>query len=156
MPVNSGVKGKVAERAVADYLTRQGIPARREVRTGDRNTHDEGDINLGRFVCIEIKNWSGDLTIGSVVTLLAKLQRQKRDPGALGLLVDRLDRVADPGQWRVWMTAHDLGTLLSNVASPAWPGTLSPGPEPVACRLAAVVGWLKACGWVETTSPFAS
>lgn len=148
-------KGKKTERDIAAYFTQNGCPTRREVRTGDADHADEGDLRPCPGVVIEAKNWSGDLTFGSVVTLLAKLEIQKR-PGDLGLLVDRTDRVADPGRWRVWMTAADLSLLLqksaagSGVADPLRSGA----GEPVAIRLHAVVRWLRDARYFLPVNPF--
>lgn len=103
-------KGKIAERGVARYLTLNGIPARREVRTGNSQHADEGDVSPDGL-CIEVKNWTGDLTIGSVVTLLAKLETQRQST-EFGWLVDRLDRIADPGKWACWMSAQGAYALL--------------------------------------------
>jgi hypothetical protein len=152
-------KGKKAERDVANYLTANGIPARRSVRTGDANHHDTGDIEF-EGVCIEVKNWAGDLTIGSVETLLAKLAHQKpQNRECFGLLVDRLDRVADPGKWRVWMTAHDALFLLTGYDGPGSSVgcAAAEDTEPVSVRLAYVVHRLKVGGWVRTVvNPFGS
>lgn len=144
-------KGKITERAIARYLTTNGMPARRHVQTGDAAHFDEGDLR-GDGWTIEAKNWSGDLTIGSVETLLAKLAHQKRLDD-LGLLVDRLDRVADPGKWRVWMTANDALWLLTGrdwVARDA----IDVGQEPVSMRLAYVVERLRVGGWFTPVNPF--
>lgn len=104
--VNSQKKGKVAEQAVARYLTRRGLAARRYVRTGTADVHDEGDIRIPG-VTFEVKNWSGGLTDGLIQTLLTKLDRQRGD-GQLGVLVDRRDRIGEhaAGEWwaHMWLT----------------------------------------------------
>lgn len=149
-------KGKVAERAVAKYLTSQGIPARRWERTGSATVHDEGDLRLDTCpVTIEVKNWSGDLTIGAARTLVDKLKVQKRD-GDLGLLVDRLDRVADAGQWRCWLSVVDATRLLGGADGHYREHADGRTAWPVAFRFDTVVALLHANNWVrETVNPFA-
>jgi hypothetical protein len=147
-------KGKKTERDIAAYFTANGCPSRREVRTGDAAHFDEGDIRPCDGVVIEVKNWSGDLTFGTVVTLLDKLERQKR-PGDLGLLIDRLDRIADPGKWRVWMTVDDLYRLMTKVDGCRADEYSRVGDEPVAVRLHAVVSWLRAADYFVPVDPFA-
>jgi hypothetical protein len=148
-------KGKKAERDVANYLTANGIPARRTVRTGDKNHSDDGDITIPG-VCIEVKNWSGGLTMGSVETLLRKLEVQKGRKD-FGLLVERLDRVADAGKWRVWMSPSDMARLLSHSDMfTVYEHVLGRQDyEPISCRLAYVAYRLKAGGWVDrVVNPF--
>jgi Holliday junction resolvase len=106
------VKGKQAERDVAAYLTAHGIPARREVRTGTRDVHDEGDIVLATApVTIEVKCWATPLTRGEVEALVAKLGHQRR-PGDMGWLVERVVRKPAP-DWRVWLAPFDAAWLIS-------------------------------------------
>lgn len=149
-------KGKKAERDVAAYFTKNGIPLRRHQRTGDVGNHDEGDI-VGPTFTIEVKNWAGDLTIGSAVTLLAKLEHQRR-PDHLGLLVDRLDRIADPGQWACWLTVQGTRALLNG---PSGESTEDLRPLPPALiraarfQLSTVVALLRQRGWVTNlVDPF--
>lgn len=112
--VNRQAKGKRAERDVAAYLTRCGIPARRHVRTGTADTHDEGDLRLDTTpVTIEVKDHSKPFGLMAIHTLLKKLVVQKR-PGDLGLLVVKRVGSADPAQWMCFVDGIDASRLLSN------------------------------------------
>lgn len=155
--VNAQRKGKDAERAVANALTRSGLPSRRHVRTGDAFEHDEGDLRLTVApVTIEVKNWKTGYSRNQVAELLAKLERQKRR-GDLGLLVCKPSNVADPYGWDCWVNAGDAALLL--IGRPgegveiAWHG---PFEHPVKFVFGDVIRALVSGGWVtELTNPFA-
>jgi hypothetical protein len=160
--VNSQVKGKTAERAVALALTRSGLPSKRHVRTGDAFTHDEGDLRLTVApVTIEVKNWAKGYSRGQVAELLFKLDRQKR-PGDLGLLVCKRVAVADPYGWDCWVTPYDAVQLLIDRDTYSWdvhglsrPEGSSPFEHPVGFVFGDVIRALVSGGWVtELTNPF--
>lgn len=153
--VNSQAKGKRAELAVAQALTRSGLPSRRHGRTGTQFEHDEGDLRLTVApVTIEVKSWASGYSRGQIAELLAKLERQKR-PGDLGLLVTKPAAVADPYGWDCWTTAwdatnllagqHGVASLIKNVFE-----------HPVKFVFGDVIRALVSGGWVrELTNPFA-
>lgn len=156
--VNSQAKGKAAERRVARYLTEAGLPARRHVRTGTVDVHDEGDIRLDCApVTIEIKDYgvSNPITIGAARTLLTKLQRQKR-PGDLGLLVVKANGHADPAVWHCYTDVADASLLLAPglkaVGLPGWQ-PVGDMAWPVRFQFDMVVAMLWAGGWVTAAQP---
>lgn len=152
--INSQAKGKAAERAVALALTRSGLPSKRHVRTGDRYTHDEGDLRLTVApVTIEVKNWAKGYSRGEVAELLSKLERQKRRDD-IGLLVCKRTGVADPYGWDCWTSAFDAAQLL--VGAISTPGPVINGFEhPVCFVFGDVIRALVSGGWVtELTNPF--
>ena len=151
--MNSQAKGKTAELAVAKYLTRCGLPARRHVRTGTRDVADEGDIRLDTApVTIEVKNHAQPFSQTTLINLLAKLDVQRR-PGDLGLLVVKRAGAADPALWRCWLSGLDASRLLSND-----PGGTQAGVwviDPVGFTLADVVRVLILGDWAaELVNPF--
>jgi hypothetical protein len=151
--VDSQAKGKRAERDVCAYLTRQGLPARRHVRTGTRDVHDEGDIRLDDApVTIEVKSWgtSQTMTVGAARTLVEKLDRQRR-PDDLGWLVQKANGHADPGVWWCWMSQSDATRLLagdSQVGSPLGSDTEA-GSWPIRMLFSTAVALLHAGDWVR-------
>jgi len=151
--INAQAKGKAAERAVALALTRSGLPSKRHVRTGDRYTHDEGDLRLTVApVTIEVKNWAKGYSRGEVMELLSKLERQKRE-GDLGLLVCKRVAVADPYGWDCWVTALDAAWLLFGQYEGAQP--VDGFEHPVCFVFGDVIRALVSGGWVtELTNPF--
>lgn len=109
---HSQAKGKRAELAVVSALVRAGLPARRHVRTGTRDVHDEGDIRLETApVTIEVKDWARGYSRGQVIALLEKLEQQKRE-GDLGLLVCKRAGVTDAAGWDCWVTPRDAARLI--------------------------------------------
>lgn len=153
--IHSANKGKRAERDVARALTRSGIPAKRHVRTGDRFTHDEGDLRLTTApVTIEVKDWAKGYSRGQVAELLEKLERQKR-LGDLGLLVCKRAGHADPYGWDCWTTAFDAARLLM-AGWRAWDvHAISAFEHPVGLVFGDVIRALVSGGWVtEITNPF--
>jgi hypothetical protein len=119
--VNSQAKGKKCERDIARYLTALGLPARREVRTGTADVHDEGDLVLKTVpVTIEAKDHQKSFSPAQLAALMAKLERQKR-PGDLGLLVIKKAGRADPAHWHCWVSGWDAARLIGNDPS----GTVS-------------------------------
>lgn len=104
MTINSQAKGKRAERDLANWFKVNGFPdAARAVKTGDQFTMDAGDLILehGIFrLCVEVKHHAGGLTQGQVSQFGTKLMNQvTQSRSAFGVLIERRDRVADPGQW---------------------------------------------------------
>lgn len=149
-------KGKDAENAVARALTRSGIPAKRHVRTGDRFTHDEGDLRLTTApVTIEVKNWAKGYSRGQVAELLEKLERQKR-PGDLGLLVCKRVGYADPYDWDCWVEAGDAYLILAGAHNDEGAGGIGGFEHPVCFVFGDVIRALVSGGWVtEIANPFA-
>ena len=153
--VHSANKGKRAERDVARALTRSGIPAKRHVRTGDRFTHDEGDLRLTTApVTIEAKNWAKGYSRGQVAELLEKLERQKR-PGDLGLLVCKRAGHADPYGWDCWVTAGDAYLILAGAHNDEGADGIQGFEHPVCLVFGDVIRALVSGGWVtKITNPF--
>lgn len=112
MTINSQAKGKRAERDLANWWKVNGFPdAARAVKTGDRFTPDAGDLILEHLdfrLVVEVKHHAGGLTEGRVAAYGEKLIRQvAQSRGTMGVLVERRDRVSDPGKWWVHMApAH--------------------------------------------------
>lgn len=157
MTINSQAKGKRAELDVARALTRSGLPSKRHVRTGDRFTHDEGDLRLTVApVTIEVKDWAKGYSRGQVAELLDKLERQKR-LGDLGLLVCKRSGMADPYGWDCWVHAFDARALLVGEEQSWEPHTsVTPFEHPVCFVFGDVIRALVSGGWVtELTNPFA-
>jgi hypothetical protein len=153
--INAQAKGKTAERAVALALTRSGLPSKRHVRTGDRFTHDEGDLRLTVApVTIEVKNWAKGYSRGQVAELLSKLERQKRS-GDLGLLVCKRVTVADPYGWDCWVDAVTAMWLLHGQFEPVIQPLCATFEHPVCFVFGDVIRALVSGGWVtELTNPF--
>jgi hypothetical protein len=150
-------RGAKTEVQVANALTRSGLPSRRNVRTGDTYTPDEGDLRLTVApVTIEVKNWAKGYSRGQVAELLDKLDRQKRR-GDLGLLVCKRAGVADPYGWDCWVTAFDARSLLVGEEQSWEPHTsVTPFEHPVCFVFGDVIRALVSGGWVtELTNPFA-
>lgn len=149
-------RGAQTERAVALALTRSGLPSRRHVRTGDRFTHDEGDLRLTVApVTIEVKNWAKGYSRTQVAELLSKLERQKR-PGDLGLLVCKRVAVADPYGWDCWVSAVDAYSLLAGKENYEGGYGIDSFEHPVCFVFGDVIRALVSGGWVtELTNPFA-
>jgi hypothetical protein len=117
MPINSQAKGKRAERDLANWWKLNGFPdAARAVKTGDRFTPDAGDLILqyGDFrLVVEVKHHAGGLTTGDVSRFGEKLQTQTRQSGShMGVLVERRDRVANAGDWWLWVDDFVYAALL--------------------------------------------
>lgn len=154
MAVNSQSKGKRAELDVSRYLTRNGLPARRHVRTGTKDVHDEGDIRLDTApVTIEVKDWRRGYSHGDVVKLIDKLDSQKR-PGDLGLLVCKRATYGNPADWWCWTSGLDASRLLSGDQQ----GTLAGSAfviRPVGFTFADVLRLLICDGWTnELVNPY--
>jgi hypothetical protein len=115
--INVGDKGKRAERQLATWWRAHGFPvAARHVKTGDRFTPDEGDLVLvhGDFrLVVEVKHHAGGLTDGQVTEYGQKLVTKQvpQSNGAMGILVERRDRVSDPGCWWVHIDPFQFGQL---------------------------------------------
>lgn len=152
--VNSQAKGKQAERDVAAYLTRCGLPARRHVRTGTRDVADEGDIRLDTApVTIEVKNHAQPFTLKTLNSLIVKVGSQKR-PGDLGLLVVKKAGVSDPAYWYCYVDGIDASRLLSDDPSGMRAGVHC--SYPIQFVLSDVVRMLILGDWVaELVNPFA-
>ena len=155
--INAQNKGKQAERDVANYLTRCGLadanggPVRRYVRTGTAGEHDEGDLKIPG-VTIEVKHWAGDLTHGSIVTLLAKLARQCGPGYELGILVDRLDSIGGhrAGEWKCHLWLSTFRDLIGG-----FDAQLPAGDAPITMQLQTFVGLWIASGRAFVVNPFA-
>ncbi|HJT02278.1 MAG TPA: hypothetical protein VJ757_01420 [Pseudonocardiaceae bacterium] len=147
MTINSQAKGKRAERDLVAYLKSAGWPdARRHVRTGDRFTADEGDIRLEGprgvgTVVLEVKHHAGGLNVGQVVVFLSKLWSAQCRPGELGILVERRERVTDPGEWWAHMTWLTAFKLVGLVMSKQEVGTLDYVRTSVASAMELVRGY---------------
>lgn len=116
MPINSQAKGKRAERDLAKWWKVNGYPdAERAVKTGTFQTHDAGDLILewGSFrLCVEVKHYAGGLSDLQVASFGAKLRTQTiQSKSNMGVLVERRDRVSDPGRWWVYLSARDFALL---------------------------------------------
>lgn len=135
--INSQAKGKRAERMLANWWKSHGYPdAHRAVITGDRFAPDGGDLVLQHLdfrLVVEVKHHAGGLTDGQVAEYGAKLIRQtKQSNGTMGVLVERRDRVADPGRWWVHVDPYHFGTLV--IGYPSFAVDLVHTWEPLACR----------------------
>lgn len=152
--VNANVKGKRAELAVVQALTRSGIPARRHVRTGDRFAVDEGDIRLDTApVTVEVKDWARGYSRIQVAELLDKLRRQSR-PGDLGLLVCKRVGHADATAWDCWVSPADARALLAGQPTNR-DAPITAFEHPVCFVFGDVIRALTAGGWVaEQANPF--
>lgn len=109
-------KGKRAERDLANWWKDMGYPdAARAVKTGDRFSHDGGDLVLrhGPFtVVIEVKHHDGGLSDIQVAQFGTKLLQQMQVSRALvGAVVERRDRVSDAGRWWAHIHVRDLALL---------------------------------------------
>jgi hypothetical protein len=121
MPINSQEKGKRAERDLANWFKVNGYPdAGRAVKTGTIQTHDAGDLILEHEtpgfpvfrLCVEVKHHAGGLTDLQVNSFCDKLSMQCLMSRAnMGILVERRDRVSDPGRWWVYVHASDFARL---------------------------------------------
>lgn len=116
MAINSQAKGKRAERDLAKWWKTHGYPdAERAVKTGTFQTHDAGDLILEWDwfrLCVEVKHHAGGLSDLQVDTFGAKLGQQcVRSKSKLGVLVERRDRVSDPGRWWAYLDAQDFALL---------------------------------------------
>lgn len=158
MPINSQAKGKRAERDLANWWKVNGYPdAERAVKTGTKQTHDAGDLILehGDFrLCVEVKHHAGGLTDLQVMAFGQKLQQQiVRSKSDMGILVERRDRVSDPGRW--WAHVHGLtfATLAYPVGptSPHLPARIGPTSDfrPVRVQLAYLADLLRAAGLAD-------
>jgi hypothetical protein len=121
MPINSQEKGKRAERDLARWFKVNGYPdAERAVKTGTTQTHDAGDLILehNEFrLCVEIKHHAGGLSDLQVASFGAKLGQQcVQSKSSLGILVERRDRVSDPGRW--WVHVHAFHFARLEMAPP--------------------------------------
>lgn len=116
MPINSQAKGKRAERDLAKWWKVNGYPdAERAVKTGTFQTHDAGDLILewkDFRLCVEVKHHAGGLSDLQVASFGAKLGQQcVQSKSDMGVLVERRDRVSDPGRWWVHVNAMHFAQL---------------------------------------------
>jgi hypothetical protein len=124
MTINSQAKGKRAERDLAKWWRFNGYPdAERAVKTGTFETHDAGDLILEHHtpgfpvfrLCVEVKHHAGGLTDLQITTFCSKLGQQcVQSKSIMGVLVERRDRVSDPGRWWVYIHASDFALLELN------------------------------------------
>lgn len=119
MVINSQAKGKRAERDLANWWKENGFPdAARAVKTGDRFTHDGGDLILENAAAdfrlvVEVKHHAGGLSVLQVSQFGVKLLEQVRHSrGDMGVLIERRDAVADPGKWWAHVSAPVFAQLV--------------------------------------------
>lgn len=147
MSIDSGAKGKRAERDLANWLKLQGWPdAERAVVTGfavqGRVKEDTGDIAGTPGITWQVKHYNGGLTYLEASRFLDQAVVQAAAAGNyLAVLVERRDMSASPASWWAWVTLGCLGHLIGaqhlNPFAAAYPvrmqlATLSPLlPRPV-------------------------
>lgn len=164
MSINSQAKGKRAELAVANWFKVNGYPdAERAVKTGTTQTHDAGDLILEHLsfrLCVEVKHHAGGLTELQVASFGAKLQQQiVMSKSDMGILVERRDRVGDPGRW--WVHLHSAALAALEVwALGNGSAGLAYGPvsvfRPVRVRLDDLAELLRKAGLASSVGPVAS
>lgn len=157
MPINSQAKGKRAELAVANWFKVNGFPdACRAVKTGTAHTHDAGDLILehGQFrLCVEVKHRAGGLSDSEVMQFGTKLQQQiVMSKSHFGILVERRDRVGDPGRW--WVHVHGTAFALLVIRQVAL-GAVADF-QPVRVQLGYLAELLREAGLASTLTPVAS
>lgn len=159
MTINSQAKGKRAERDLANWLKVNGYPdAARAVKTGDRFTHDGGDLILDHNefrLVIEVKNRASVLRDSEVKEFGEKLLHQvEQSRGDLGILVEKRQRVSNPGRWWAYVPARAFSVLqlglstlnISNASS--W--------APVRVPVSHIVMLLQAAGLASTNTGMVS
>lgn len=165
MPINSQAKGKRAERDLANWFKVNGYPnADRAVKTGTSQTHDAGDLILEHHtdgfpmfrLCVEVKHHAGGLSDLQVKSFCDKLISQRVMCRAkMGILVERRDRVADPGRWWAYVHARDFALLELGHAVYE---NLLPGNtfRPVRVPMAYLVTLLRRAGLAANAGPVSS
>lgn len=148
MTVNSQRKGKTAERDVANWLKVNGYPeASRAVKTGTRFVHDGGDliVDCREFrMVIEVKNHAKELTPRQVSDFSTKLNEQVLvSSGNFGFLIEKRNRVADPGQWWAHVDSVHFGMLqvMNRLCTDR-----EIGPVVIRCSVAYLVHLLREAG----------
>jgi hypothetical protein len=110
-------RGHKAERDLARYLRGHGWPDAERlvsaaIRTRDRTRDDCGDIAGTPGVVWQVKHHTRDLVGAALVDALHATTAQTVAGGAdYGVLVQRRDGKADPGQWWAHLSLDDLTTL---------------------------------------------
>jgi hypothetical protein len=148
MTINSQAKGKRAERDLAKWWRFNGYPdAERAVKTGTTQTHDAGDLILewnGFRMCVEIKHHSGGLSDLQIASFGAKLGQQcVQSKSNMGILVERRDRVSDPGRWWVHVNAMHFAQLEFGYDMTVYPATTF---DPVRLSVARFAQTLRGAG----------
>lgn len=142
-------KGHDAERDLAGYLRQWWPNAERKPdngwRTGGRTSADHGDIRGTGPIVWQVKH-AKDFRLAP---FMAQTAEQATAAGAdYGVLVERRDRVGDPGRWWAWLTVSDIGSLLTPDAPLiAWGVTGETLTAPVRMELRHVVALLVAAGY---------
>lgn len=101
-------KGNAAERAVVDYLRRQGFTQARRIQSGTR--HDVGDIDGVPGFAIEVKNHARLDLAGWVNQLVAEMDAKGVENG---VVIAKKRGTTDPGEWyaitplRLWAKMLD-------------------------------------------------
>lgn len=122
--INGAVKGKTAERDVANYLKAHGIEtARRSVSTGTIHTPDRGDIDGVPGFAIQVKNMARRLEgklladVWQDVTRQAvAMAEQTRTVSACPVIIEKRASTADVGCW--WL--HMSGPVYTRMMTGRW------------------------------------
>lgn len=109
-------KGHDAERDLAGWLRRWWPYAERKSdngwRSNARESVDHGDIRGTGLIVWQVKHCK-NFRLGEYMRQTAD---QATAAGAdYGVLVERRDRVADPGLWWAWLTVSDVAALLGGL-----------------------------------------
>lgn len=122
--INGAVKGKTAERDVANYLKAHGIEtARRSVSTGTIHTPDRGDIDGVPGFAIQVKNLARRLE-GKLLTDVWReaqaqavaLAAQTRAASACPVIIEKRAGTADVGRW--WL--HTDSGIYARMLTGRW------------------------------------
>lgn len=109
-------KGVRAEQDLARYLRTWWPSAERKAdngwRSGARESADHGDIRGTGPIVWQVKH-RRDFRLDS---FMGQTAGQTMAAGAdYGVLVERRDRVGDPGRWWAWLTVADLASLMGGL-----------------------------------------
>lgn len=140
-------KGVRAEQDLARYLRSWWPSAERKAdngwRSGARESADHGDIRGTGPIVWQVKHRK-DFRLDSFMSQTAE---QATAAGAdYGVLVQRRDRVGDPGQWWAWLTVVDV-LLMGGVALVPVAAGAAALRAPVRTELRHVVALLIAAGY---------
>jgi hypothetical protein len=145
-------KGHQGERDLAGYLRRWWPDAERKPDSGWRNSAresaDHGDIRGTPLIVWEVKHCR-DFRLSEFMRQTA--EQATAASADYGVLVERRDRVGDPGRWWAWLTVADLLLMggLDLVPRDVDPATLA---APVRTELRHVVALLVAAGYAAPGS----
>jgi len=87
-------KGNAAERAVVDYLRRQGFTQARRTQAGTRG--DIGDVDGVPGFAIEVKNHARLDLAGWVAQMVAEMEQKGVENG---VVIAKKRGTTDPGEW---------------------------------------------------------